>query len=49
MIYKIGDKVNMLLGDGEIIRIDTTTYSIPIYTILIKTGEYAGKTIAKCL
>ena len=48
---KIGTKIITDCGGekqaGEIVSIDTITYSIPIYTVLITHGKNTGETIAK--
>ena len=45
-MIKKGSKVKTKIGDGKVIRVDTKTYSIPLYIVKITGGEHKGETIA---
>jgi len=48
MTHKIGDKVIHKIGRGIITAIDTTTYSITMYTIELTSSKYIGELIIGC-
>lgn len=40
-----GTAVTTKLGDGYIVKIDTDTYTIPMYHVLLISADYAGEII----
>lgn len=44
-ILERGTAVSTKLGDGYIIKVDTDTYSIPMYHVLLIGADYAGEII----
>ena len=47
-MIKKGDKVIIRQGRGEIINIDSTTYSIPMFTVELTSGRWIGTYICVC-
>ena len=45
-MIKKGSYVHTIQGIDKVQSINTTTYSIPVYTILLTEGGHAGETIA---
>ena len=44
-LLEIGTQVTTKRGDGVIIKTDMTTYSIPMYHVLLIDGKYSDETI----
>jgi len=44
-IFERGESVITKLGNGLIIKVDTDTYTIPMYHVLLVDDEYAGEII----
>ncbi len=45
-MFKIGDRVTIKFGDGMIVRMDSTTYSIVIYTVQLVNGLFIGEELS---
>jgi len=47
-MIKKGDKVIIRQGRGTVINIDSTTYSIPMFTVELTSGRWIGTYICVC-
>ena len=46
MVLRKGSLVKTKHGEGKIQRIDRTTYSIPLFVILLTSGRHKGEKLA---
>ena len=45
--FSLKEYTHYKFGEGEITNVDSTTYSIPMVTVRLDVGDFAGETIIR--